>query len=89
MKIKYFLVDISCLHFITGILDCALISHEVIVNLIAATTTQKGLRIECGMDKKVYPKGVKISDNELNEINLTIEKFHGEWNYTIKPNEKR
>jgi len=66
-----------------------LISHEVIVNLIAATTTQKGLRIECGMDKKVYPKGVKISDNELNEINLTVEKFHGEWNYTIKPNEKR
>ena len=66
-----------------------LISHEVVVNLIAATTTQKGLRIECGMDKKVYPKGVKISDNELNEINLTVEKFHGEWNYTIKPNEKK
>jgi hypothetical protein len=42
-----------------------LISHEVIVNLIAATTTQKGLHVECGMDKKVYRKGIKISDNEL------------------------
>jgi transposase len=65
-----------------------LISHEAIVNLIAATTTQKGLRVVCGMDKKVYPKGIKISDKELKEVNLTIEKFHGEWNYTIKPNEK-
>ena len=65
-----------------------LISHEVIVNLIAATTTQKGLHVECGMDKKIYPKGIRISDNELKEINLITEKFHGEWNYTIKPNEK-
>ena len=65
-----------------------LISHEVIVNLIAATTTRKGLHVECGMDKNVHPKGIKISDKELKEINLIIEKFHGEWNYTIKPNEK-
>lgn len=63
-----------------------LVSHEVIVNLIAATTTQKGLYVECGMDKKVYQKGIKISDNELKEVNLIIEKFHGEWNYTVKPN---
>ncbi len=60
-----------------------MISHEVIVNLIAATTTQKGFHVECGMDKKVYQKDIKISDNELEEVNLTIEKFHGEWNYTI------
>ncbi len=65
-----------------------LISHEVIVNLIAATTTQKGLHVVCGLDKKVYPKGIKISDAELNEVNMTIEKFHGEWNYTIKPNKR-
>jgi hypothetical protein len=37
------------------------------------------------MDKKIYRKGIKISDNELKEINLPIEKFHEEWNYTIKP----
>jgi len=64
-----------------------LISHETIVNLIAATATQEGLHVECGMDKKVYQKDIKISDNDLKEVNLTIEKFHGEWNYTIKPNE--
>ena len=63
-----------------------LISHEAIVSLIAATTTQKGLHVECRMDEKVYPKGIKISDEELKEINLTSDKFHGEWNYTIKPN---
>ncbi|VVB68415.1 Rhodopirellula transposase DDE domain protein [uncultured archaeon] len=63
-----------------------LISHEVIVNLIAATATQKGLHVECGMDRKVYPKGIKMSDNELKEVDLTIEKSHGEWNYTLEPN---
>jgi hypothetical protein len=63
-----------------------LISHEAIVNLIAATTTQKGLHVECRMDEKVYPKGIKISDEELKKIGLTSDKFHGEWNYTIKPN---
>ena len=63
-----------------------LISHEAIVSLIAATTTQKGLHVECQMDENVYPKGIKISDEELKEINLTSDKFHGEWNYTIKPN---
>jgi hypothetical protein len=65
-----------------------LVSHEVIVNLIAATTTQKGLRVECGLDNKIYPKGIKISDAELSKVNVTVEKFHGEWNYTIKPNKK-
>jgi hypothetical protein len=63
-----------------------LISHETIVNLIAATTTRKGLHVECGLDKKSYPKGIKISDSELKKVDLTVEKFHGEWNYTIKPN---
>ena len=65
-----------------------LISHEAIVSLIAATTTQKGLHVECQMDENVYPKDIKISDEELKGINLTSDKFHGEWNYTIKPNKK-
>ena len=65
-----------------------LISHEAIVSLIAANTTQKGLHVECQMDENVYPKGIKISDEELKGINLTSDKFHGEWNYTIKPNKK-
>jgi hypothetical protein len=65
-----------------------LISHEAIVNLITATTTQNGLHVECDMDKEIYQKGIKITDKELKNISMTIEKFHGEWNYTIKPNEK-
>jgi hypothetical protein len=66
-----------------------LVSHEAIVSLIAATTTQNGLRLKCGLDKEAYPKGIKISDEELKDINMTIEKFHGEWNYTIKPNQMK
>jgi hypothetical protein len=63
-----------------------LISQEVIVNLIAATTTQEGLHVECGLDNEFYCKGIKISDKQLNEVNIVIDKFHGEWNYTIMPN---
>jgi len=62
-----------------------LISHEVIVNLIAATTTKTGLQIQCDMDYNSYPKGVKVSDKELKAVNLIKDDFHGEWNYTIKP----
>jgi hypothetical protein len=63
-----------------------LISHEVIVNLIAATTTKTGLKVECGLDSNSYPKGIKVSDRELKTVNLTRDDFHGEWNYTIKAN---
>ena len=63
-----------------------LISHEVIVNLIAATSTKTGLQIECDMDYNSYPKGVKVTDKELKTVNLIKDDFHGEWNYTIKPN---
>ena len=62
-----------------------LISHETVVNLIAATTTRKGLRVECELDTNIYPKGIKISDKQLSELNLQRDEFHGEWNYTIRP----
>jgi hypothetical protein len=62
-----------------------LISHEVIVNLIASTTTAKGLRVTCAMDYNKYPKGVKVPAAELKKVNLTRDAFHGEWNYTIMP----
>jgi hypothetical protein len=62
-----------------------LISHEVIVNLIAATTTRTGLRVQCTLDTNSYAKGVKVSDEEMEAIHLTREAFHGEWNYTISP----
>jgi len=62
-----------------------LISHEVIVNLISATTTNKGLLVKCQLDKNSYPKGIKISDEIMEQINLIRSDFHGEWNYTILP----
>jgi transposase len=63
-----------------------LISHEVIVNLISATTTKTGLEVECGIDLNTYPKGIKVTDKELKAVNLLKDSFHGEWNYTINPN---
>jgi len=62
-----------------------LVSHEVIVNLIAHTTTSTGLQVRCELDTNSYPKGTKISDKELATINISKDNFHGEWNYTIAP----
>jgi hypothetical protein len=62
-----------------------LVSHEVIVNLIAATATQQGLTIKAELDTGCYPTGIKISDAELAAINLQRADFHGEWNYHILP----
>jgi Rhodopirellula transposase DDE domain len=63
-----------------------LISHEVIVNLIGSTTTQSGLTIQAELDTNVYPKGIRVSDDELEKVNLTKAAFHGEWNYTVSIN---
>ena len=60
-----------------------LVSHKVIVQLIAATTTKTGLKVRCELDKNIYPAGVKVSNAELEAVNLTRHEFHGEWNYTI------
>jgi len=62
-----------------------LTSREVIVNLIAATTTREGLRIQAGLDTGLYPTGVVVSDSQLAAVNLRKARFHGEWNYTIAP----
>lgn len=63
-----------------------LVTHQVIVNLIAATTTSTGLTVSSRLDEKTYAKGRRISDRQLAHVNLEPEKFHGEWNYTIHPN---
>jgi len=63
-----------------------LISHEVIVNLIGSTTTQGGLTINAELDTNLYPKGIRVSDEELEMVNLTKASFHGEWNYAIDKN---
>ncbi|MDI6786067.1 MAG: ISAzo13 family transposase, partial [bacterium] len=62
-----------------------LVSHEVIVNLITATTTKKGLHVQCQIDTNSYPKGIKVLDEEMASINIQKDSFHGEWNYTISP----
>jgi hypothetical protein len=62
-----------------------LVSHDVVVNLIGSTKTKSGLRVKARLDRRKYPKGVEVSEEEMNAINLTRHKFHGDWNYTIKP----
>jgi hypothetical protein len=59
--------------------------YETIVRLIADTTTAKGLTVTCRLDRRKYPAGRRISDEELATINITPLRFHGEWNYTIHP----
>ncbi len=56
-----------------------------IVELIAATTTRTGLKVECALDTRSYEKGIKVSDAEIATLNLSADDFHPEWNYTIKP----
>lgn len=63
-----------------------LISHETIVNLIGSTTTRAGLTINAELDANLYEKGIHVSDEELEMVNLTKAKFHGEWNYSIAAN---
>jgi hypothetical protein len=59
--------------------------YETIVNLISRTTTAKGLQVTCRLDRRKYPTGRKVTDEEIKRVNLNRNKFHGEWNYTICP----
>ena len=60
-----------------------LTSYRVIVELIGATTTRKGLTVQADLDEGYYPRGVKITDNELAAVPLKPHDWHGEWNYTV------
>jgi hypothetical protein len=62
-----------------------LTAYEVIVNLIASTTTKTGLIVRAALDEKEYKTQIEVSDEELAGVNITRAKFHGEWNYTIRP----
>ncbi|MGH9320811.1 MAG: ISAzo13 family transposase [Vicinamibacteria bacterium] len=66
-----------------------LVSYQTIVSLIAATTTAKGLRVKAVLDSKAYPAGVKVSDDEVQSVNLKPARFHGDWNYTVVPVTRR
>jgi hypothetical protein len=62
-----------------------LVSYLTIVQLIAATTTDTGLKVKCEIDTNNYPKGVKVEDHEMAALNIHWHEFHSEWNYTIRP----
>jgi hypothetical protein len=64
-----------------------LTSHQVVVELIGATTSRTGLTVHAEADTNSYPRGVKISDAQMAAIapQLKADKFHGEWNYSVKP----
>jgi transposase len=66
-----------------------LVSHEVVVSLIKATTTAKGLKVDAEVDRNQYPAGVTVSDEEMACLNLVRDPFHGEWNYTISPRQQQ
>jgi hypothetical protein len=62
-----------------------LVSYRVIIDLIGATTTETGLSVRCELDPTEYPRGIAVSDAEMDALNLVRDSFHGEWNYTIRP----
>jgi hypothetical protein len=62
-----------------------LISHEVIINLIAGTTSKTGLAVRSELDSNTYPAGIKISDHQMAELRLRRDTFHGDWNYRLLP----
>jgi hypothetical protein len=62
-----------------------LVSHQVIIQLIANTTTDTGLTVACRLDDTTYEKGIKVSDAEMAALNIQPADFHGEWNYTFAP----
>lgn len=65
-----------------------LVSHQVIVQLIGATTTETGLKVCCEIDGNLYPKGIAVTEQEMRAINIARDEFHGDWNYTISPNQQ-
>ncbi len=58
---------------------------QVVINLIANTTTKKGLKVKARLDENIYEKGIKVTDEEFEKIQIKRNEFHGEWNYVIKP----
>ncbi len=62
-----------------------LVSHDVVVSLIGTTTTAAGLRVKARLDKRTYPAGVQVPDEAMRAIHLRPHRFHGDWNYTLRP----
>lgn len=62
-----------------------LVSYETIINLISSTTTKAGLKVKAGIDYNEYQKGIKVTEAQMRMIDISRNEFHGEWNYTLKP----
>lgn len=62
-----------------------LTSHEVVVELIGATTTTTGLTVHAELDTGTYPKGIKITKRQIDALPIARHEFHSEWNYTMHP----
>ena len=75
-------------HITTNWRGRPLLSREVVVKLIGSTTTESGLRIQSRLDENTYPAGIKVSDQELAELAIERDEFHGEWNYRFRPRKR-
>lgn len=64
-------------------------TRQVVVNLVSSTKTEEGLEVHCQLDQKDYPKGRKITDQQIADMNIRRNAFHGEWNYEIRPRKKK
>lgn len=66
-----------------------LVSHDVIINLIAKTTTQAGLKVRAELDRRNYPTGVAVTDAQIDALHVKPDQFHGDWNYAILPTRRK
>jgi len=66
-----------------------LASHDIMVKLIGRTTTRAGLKVKAALDRRSYPDGKKVSNEELAQVNLSRSKFHGDWNYSVTPRKRK
>jgi hypothetical protein len=72
-------------HIMQNWRGCPLLTHDVIISLIANTTTQAGLTIQAALDKQTHPLGVEFTKAEFSTLKIKPATFHGDWNYVIAP----
>ena len=66
-----------------------LTDHATIIELIAATTTKTGLKVESALDTRIYEKGIKVTKAEMKDLNIRGDAFHPEWNYSVVPRQPK
>jgi Rhodopirellula transposase DDE domain len=66
-----------------------LVNHEIVVNLIGSTTTETGLEIRAELEGSTYAIGREVTKQQMDSLSIRREKFHGDWNYTIRPRDRK